>query len=114
MLNGVNNGEELNNAKLNQQLGVSSVVTNPIHNPYKNADRSLLIDETAISDEAVNLYQKDLDVKNFTKLSMSNPDDMSHEELISGLFDKGVSDIFSDETIEELASNPKLLEDLEF
>lgn len=112
MLNGVNLNDELNNSQLNGQAGVSGVVTNPINNPYKNIDRSLLIDETAISDEAVNLYQKEQDIKQFTSLAMSNPEDLSHEEIIANLFSKGVSDPFSNETIEELSGNQKLLEDL--
>lgn len=112
MLNGVNLGDELNNAKLNSQIGVNGVVTNPINNPYRNVDKSLLIDETAISDEAVNLYQKEQDIKQFSKLAMSDPGDLSHEEIISGLFAKGGADLFSDESMQELASNQRLLDDL--
>lgn len=112
MLNGINVKDELNNAQLNGQMGVNSVVTNPINNPYKNIDKSLLIDETAISDEAVNLYQREQDIKQFNALAMSNPEDLSHEEIISNLFNNGVSDLFSDESIESLASNEDLLNDL--
>ena len=112
MLNGVKLNDELNNSQLNGQLGVSGVVTNPITNPYKNIDRSLLIDETAISDEAINLYQKEQDVKQFTSLAMSDPEDLSHEEIITNLFNKGVSDPFSDEAITSLSGNQKLLDDL--
>lgn len=114
MVNGVNLNDELNNAKLNEQIGISGVVTNPINNPYKNIDRSLLIDETAISDEAVNLYTKEQDVKQFNTLAMSNPEDLSHEEIISNLFSNGVTDPYSNDVIEELASNKKLLSDLSF
>ncbi len=115
MLNGVNLSEDINNSKLNSQLGgVSGVVTNPINNPYKNLDKSLLIDETAISKEAINLYQKEQDIQRFSALVMSDPEDMSHEQIVSGLFEKGVKDIFSDETIEELSQNNKLLEDISF
>lgn len=112
MLNGINLNEELKNNTTDGQIGVSSVVTNPINNPYKNIDKSLLIDETAISDEAVNLYQKEQDVKEFNSLAMSDPEDLSHEEIIAGLFNKGVSDPYSDEIVEELSTNSKLLEDL--
>jgi hypothetical protein len=60
MLNGVNNlNDELNNSQLDKQIGVNGVITNPINNPYKNLDKNLLIDETAISTEAINLYQKE-------------------------------------------------------
>lgn len=114
MLNGVNTGDELNNATLNGQIGVSSVVTNPISNPYKNVDRNLLIDETAISDEAVNLYQREQDIQKFSNLAMSDPQDSSQEEIIASLFSKGVQDLLSDESLESLSSNQKFLEDIEF
>ena len=114
MVYGVNANDELNNSKLNGNDGVSSIVTNPIHNPYKNLDKNLLIDETAISTEALSLYQKEQDIKQFNALAMSDPQDLSHEEIISNLFNNGVSDLLSDESVEGLSENPKLLDDLEF
>lgn len=110
MLNGVNN--ELNSSSLDNKISVSGVATNPISNPYKNIDRNLLIDETAISSEAVHMYQKEQDINQFNKLAMSDPEDLSHDEIISGLFANGVSDPLSDEIVEELSVNPKLLEEL--
>lgn len=112
MVNGINLNDELNSSQLNEQLGVSGIVTNPINNPYKNLDKNLLIDETAISNEAVNLYQKEQDVKQFNSLAMSNPEDLSHEEIISNLFSSGVSDPLSDEAASGLANNSNLLSDL--
>ncbi len=115
MVNGVNLGDELNSNQVDKQLwSVSSIVTNPINNPYKNNDRNLLIDETAVSDEALNLYEKDQDIQKFNKLAMSDPNDLSHEEIIAGLFNKGVSDPLSDESVGELSSNQKLLDDISF
>lgn len=113
MVHGVNINDELNNTQDSQLNAVSSVVTNPINNPYVNKDKHLLVDETALSDEAVNLYQKEQDVKQFTNLAMSDPEDLSHEEIISNLFGNGVTDLFSDETFSELAQNQNLLNDLE-
>lgn len=113
MLNGINGGDELKNSQLQEQLGVHGVATNPINNPYKNIDRNLLIDETAISMEAVNLYQKEQDLMKFNTIAMSNPEDMSHEQIVEGLFNKGVSDLFSDEVLEGLTDNPDLLSDLD-
>ncbi len=110
MLNSVNN--ELNSSSLDNKISVNGVMTNPINSPYKNIDRNLLIDETAISNEAVSMYQKEQDVNQFNKLAMSDPDDLSHDEIISGLFSNGVSDPLSDEMAGELSVNPKLLEDL--
>lgn len=110
MLNSVNN--DLNSNSLDNKISVQGVATNPINNPYKNIDRNLLIDETAISDEAVNMYQKELDINQFNKLAMSDPEDLSHTEIIEGLFNNGVSDPLSEEMAGELSDNPKLLGDL--
>lgn len=112
MVNGINNNDELNNTRLSEQIGINGISTNPASNPYKNIDKSLLIDEMAVSDEAVNLYQKEQDIKQFNSLAMSNPEDLSHEEIIANLFGNGVSDPLSDEIVEELSNNPKLLDDL--
>lgn len=113
MLNGVNNNNEgILNSQLDRQTEVSSVVTNPLKNPYQNTDKSLLIDETAISGQAIKLYQKEQDIKQFTNLAMSNPEDLSHEDIIANLFDKGVVDPFSDDVFGELSQNQKLWNDL--
>ncbi len=118
MLNSVNSlndlNDELNISQTDKQLGgISGVSTNPINNPYNNDNKNYLIDETAISNEAVNLYQKEQDVKQFTNLATSDPTDLSHEQIISNLFGNGVSDLFSNETFSELANNQNLLNDLE-
>lgn len=112
MLNGINNNENLINSQVEKKLEVSGVTTNPIKNPYKNADSNLLVDETAISNEALKLYQKEQDVKQFNNLAMSNPDDLSHEQIIDNLFKKGLSDPFSDDALSGLVNNQKLLSDL--
>lgn len=111
MLNGINN-EGILNSQLDKKSEVSSLMSNPIRNPYSNIDKGLLIDETAISGEAMNLYQREQDVKQFTQLAMSDPGDTSHEALVSGLFSRGVTDVFSDATVESLAKNQKLVEDI--
>lgn len=110
MLNGINLNNELNNK---DSMAIGGVVTNPINNPYRNLDRSLLIDESAISDQAYKLYQKEQDIKHFTSIAMSNPDDNSHDEIISALFNSGKAiDPFSDDTISSLSENQNLLADL--
>ena len=112
MLNEVNNKEDLLKPQVDKQLEVSGVATNPIKNPYKNLDSNLLIDETAISKEALNLYQKEQDVKKFNNLAMTDPNDTSHDEIIANLFNKGFTDPFSDEALSSLVNNNKLLDDL--
>src|SRR5574344_2661614 len=111
MLNGITNNGILNTQvdKSNSVFGV----TNPIKNPYRSVDKGLFIDETSISNTAFNLYQRDLDIKNFTGLVLSNPEDTSHNEMVKNLFDNGVTDILDEKTVSNLSSNSKLLKDLE-
>lgn len=113
MLNGININEELNNAQLHEQVGINGINTNAVTNPYKNQDRNLLIDETAISSQAIRLYEKDQDITKFNQLAMSNPEDLSHEEIVTNLFNKGITDVFSDNALSELSSNKQLLSDLD-
>lgn len=112
MLNGINNNDGILNSKTDKQNEVSKVTTNPIKNPYQNIDKNLLIDETAISNTAIQLYQREQDVSKFNALAMSDPENMSHEEIVDSLFSNGVTDPFSDEALSNLTSNEKLLSDL--
>ena len=113
MLNGINNNNDLLlNTQIDKQNEVGAVTTNPIKNAYKNSDKNLLIDETAISSEAVNLYQREQDVKQFNTLAMSDPSNLSHEEIIANLFSSGVLDPLADNIISQLSKNENLLRDL--
>ena len=84
MLNGITNNGILN-TQLDKNSEVFGVATNPIKNPYQNVDKGLFIDETSISREAFQMYQKDLDVKNFTNLALSDPEDTSHNDIVKNL-----------------------------
>ena len=112
MLNGINNNDLLLNAQIDKQNEVGAVTTNPIKNPYLNLDKNLLIDETAISPEAVKLYQSEQDVKKFNTLAMSDPSNLSHEEITANLFSKGVLDPLADHIISQFSGNENLLRDL--
>lgn len=109
MLNAVNTGYELDKAQFVKQIGrIGDVVINLINNPYKNFP----ICENVISNEKLKLYQKKQDINQFSNLAMSCENDLSHEQLVKDLFDNGIWDPFSDETIEKLSRNQRLLDDL--
>lgn len=116
MLYGINNnGDNLLSRQLMGSDDISKVVTNPIEgmSPFNKIDNSAyLIDESAISRDAYYLYQRECDVNNFTKLSMSNPEDTSHNELMQNLFSKGVIDPFAGDNVDTLVTNEKFLSDL--
>ena len=112
MLDGVSNSEGILNSQLEKQNEVSKLTTNPIKNPYQKADEGLFIDETAISNKALNMYEKEMDIKKFNELAMSDPENMSHEEIIENLFNNGVVDPFSDAALSQLVENQQLWDDL--
>ena len=65
-----------------------------------------------LTKHAVKLYEKKCDIKNFSKLVLSNTENTSHNELVEELFQKGVIDPLEDEKLEKLADNSRFLRDL--
>ena len=66
----------------------------------------------SLSKHALQLYERQCDVKNFTKLVLSNPENTSHNAIVDGLFKKGVKDPLENQKLEKLADNNKFLKDL--
>jgi len=115
MIYGINNNDNnLNNllgTQLSEQteaLGVTNPISGTNSNPYEK-DKNYLVDETSISKEAFYLYQRELDIKNFTNMAMSIKSD---DERIAELFKSGVKDPFERFNTDKLANNEKLLKDL--
>ena len=73
-------------------------------NPY--------VDKTEISANAMQLFQKDLDIKKFAKIAAENPEDISYLERMQELFSEGVVDPFEEDVLSELVTNSKLWDDL--
>ena len=65
------------------------------------------------SQHALNLYERKSDVKNFTKLVLSDPENVSHNEIVDDLFIKGQAiDPFENDNLFDLSENEKFLKDL--
>jgi len=79
----------------------------------RSIDRSMLIDQSDISSEALKFFERDSDIKKFTKLAVSDPEDMSHNDLVSRLREKGIVDPYEDDILSSLVTNSKLWNDLE-
>lgn len=65
-----------------------------------------------LSKHALKLYEKKCDVKNFTKLVLSDPENSSHNDIVKQLFESGAKDPLEDKKLADLADNNKLLKDL--
>lgn len=71
--------------KLANQLNIKKhsdsnyMATSPFEALKNSAQKNLLKN---LSEHALNLYQRKTDIKNFTKLALSNPQDLTHNDLI--------------------------------
>lgn len=65
-----------------------------------------------LSKRALKLYEKQHDIKKFSQLVLSDPENTSHNELVDDLFGKGIADPLEDEKLERLADNSRFLKDL--
>ncbi len=77
-----------------------------------NYATSPYVDKTEISANAMDLFQRDLDIKKFTQIVSENPEDNSHIERMQELFKEGIIDVYEDDVLENLVTNSKLLDDL--
>ena len=65
------------------------------------------------SKHALSLFERQVDINNFKKLVLSDPDNKSHEEIVDALFrEQGISNPFSEDAIFNLSENKRFLEDL--
>lgn len=87
----------------------SNVATNPLDVDFESK-KSIFLDK--LTKTAVNIYERNSDVKNFSKLVLSNPENNSHNKIMEELFSKGVVDASDDEKLLELSDNTRFLRDL--
>lgn len=101
--------------KLAQQLKMTNFKSNtlpvsvPLGDEFLTPKNEFLKN---LSKKAVELYEKQVDINNFSKLVLSNPENKTHNDLVSKLFDDGVTDPFVDDKLADLADNKRFLRDL--
>ncbi len=100
--------------KLAQKLNIekkkqSSIAINPLDVDFEGR-KSVFLDK--LTRTAVNMYERKCDIKNFTKLALSDPENNSHNKIMDELFAKGVIDPSEDEKLLELSDNTRFLKDL--
>lgn len=100
--------------KLAQKLNLekkkhSSAAINPLDVDFEGR-KSVFLDK--LTRTAVNMYERKCDIKNFTKLALSDPKNDSHNKIMDELFAKGVIDPSEDEKLQELSDNTRFLKDL--
>lgn len=108
-----NNRDFLYNSQFNEANNVVNIASvRAAMNKIKSANNPY-VDKTEISANAMQLFQRDLDINKFTKIVTEDPNDNSHLARMKELFDEGVIDVYEDDVLSSLVTNSKLLDDLE-
>ncbi len=112
-INNENNGLLYNNSQLGNASNVINLASVRANLQKSGYSSSPYVDRTEISSNAMELFQKDLDIKKFTKIASSDPEDTSHLAKMQEIFKEGVVDVFEDDVLSSLVTNQKLWDDLE-
>lgn len=81
--------------------------TNPLEYSFGKND---FLDN--LTKKALCMYERKCDIKHFTELVLSDPENTSHNDIVNGLIENGMIDPFEDDKLAHLADNKKLLRDL--
>lgn len=87
----------------------SGAATNPLEVDFDNRKHVFL---NKLTKSAVDMYERKCDIRNFSKLVLSNPENTSHNRLVDELFKQGVIDPADEEKLFELSDNSRFLRDL--
>ena len=109
MFNNINDNNLLNLNTANNVIQLANIRSNLQKSGYNN---NPYVDKTEISANAMQLFQRDLDIQKFAKIASENPEDLSYMEQIQDLFSQGVVDPFEEDVLSELVTNSKLWDDL--
>ena len=109
MFNNINDNNLLQFNNTNNIINLNNVRSTLLKNSYT---KNPYVDKTEISANAMQLFQKDLDIKKFTKIASENPEDLSYMEEMQELFKNGIVDPFEENALSELVTNSKLWDDL--
>ena len=106
-----NNRDLLYNSQINSDnvVNLAKIRSAFQKNAYTN---NPYVDKTEISSNAMQLFQRDLDINKFTKLATSDPEDKSYINQVNELFDEGIIDVYEDDVLAELVNSQKLWDDL--
>ena len=99
--------ERINNLK--PKKSDSSYVSSP--DDIKNQAKKSFLNK--LTDNALNLFVKHSDIKKFTKLVLSDPENLEHEKLVNDMIESGkISDVMSDKSVLDLTDNESFMKDL--
>ena len=95
--------------QLKSQNSNSSFAISPIEKEKEQNKNDFL---RKISQIALNLYDRQIDIIKFTELVLSDPENTSHNDLVSKLLEDGGDDYADENEIYKLIDNDRFRKDL--
>ena len=96
---------------VNQSTSLDRIKELELKNQYKEYDSDYFIDESRISNEAYQKYQREIDVKHFSDILMQTDEKEAANLVLKKAFDGTIS-INDDNILNDLISNNDLLNDI--
>ncbi len=87
----------------------TSAAINPIDVNFEQRESIFL---NKLTRNAVKLYEREKDIRNFSKLVLSDPENTSHIDMVNELEQQGIINLTDDEKLLELSDNKRFLRDL--
>ncbi len=111
-INNENNGLLYNNSQLGNASNIINLASVRANLQKSGYTTSPYVDRSEISSDAMNLFQRDLDINKFTKIASSDIENTSHLDRIKEDLKNGIIDVFEDDVLSTLVTNQKLWDDL--
>ncbi len=80
-------------------------------NPFEDDDKGFFVDESQISSQALEKYQRELDVKKFSDILMETDEKAANELVMQQAFD-GTLSIDNDDFLSELLNNEDFINEI--
>jgi len=96
-------------AQERQSFTVKGVAYNPILVSNTTGEEKF---KQHLTESALNLYEREKDIKKFTDLALSTPLDEEDTKYIDRLFNQRITDPFDEKLLKKLGHNKNLLRDL--
>ena len=96
---------------INQSQSLDRIRSIGATNPFEESDSNYFIDESHISNAALEKYQKEEDIKTFSQILFQTDEKAANELVMQQVFD-GLYSIDNDDFLSELLSNEDFLNEI--
>ncbi len=100
-----------NTDTINQSQSLDRIKGLGVSNPFNEDNNGFFIDESRISNAALEKYQKELDIKTFSDILYQTDEKASNELVLQQAFE-GILSIDDTDFLSELLDNEDLLNDI--